>query len=156
MKHIRLSIIILFTMALTSITGWLVGVYSESRVHEQVLQTLERAEQAYLFKRFQTAYKGMEPTVAIWEGTNLIAFLKESQTNELASKEELASKILLNSRLSSLFKEIARNNEANYFAQEAFTLLHKLDRSTAYTADEVVEKTLAAESVKRHYIKVSP
>jgi hypothetical protein len=153
MKHLRLSFIILIAVPLVGIIGWFIGVYSASTVNEQVSQTLVREEKAYLSQRFQTAYEGMEPMVAIWEGTNLIAYLKRFQTNDSASQQELASEILLNSRLSALFKETGRSDQAHYFSEEALTLFHRLAGSAASTPDQVVEKTLEVESVKRHYIK---
>jgi hypothetical protein len=153
MKHIKLIIFILTGFVLGGVVGLLIGVYAASEAGRQASQTLANGEQGYLASRFQAAYEHMEPTVAIWEGTNLMEYLKTTRSSETDSRENLASEILLTARLSSLFKEIGSDSQATYFAQKAHELFRKFDRSATYTADQIVENTLAKEYIKRTYTK---
>lgn len=134
-------------LAVVAFVAYHVGGASMSM---QVQATFTEAQRAYLAKRFELAYTHESPAVAVWEGTNLIAYLeRDGIAAESRSKEDKAHRVFVNARLSALFGELGYSNRAQYFAREAAAWYQKVSTNKDVTAKAVVEEILARDHLKR-------
>lgn len=116
----------------------------------EVQRTCLEAQRAYLTKRFELAYTQEPPVVAIWEGTNLIAYLERDTTPaHLLPEEDRASRVFLNARLCVLFKELNDESSAQAFARRTFEWYRLVSTNEDVTVDTVLKQTLVRDRLKR-------
>jgi hypothetical protein len=121
-----------------------------SKMAMQVQATCSEAQKAYLMKRFELAYAQEPPAVAIWEGTNMLAYLaQDGIAAQSRSKEEKASLLFLNARVSELFRELGDTTSTREFAVKAMEWYRLISTNKAVNAETVVAETLARDHVKR-------
>ena len=117
----------------------------------QVQSAFSGAEKAYLFERFNHAYKQESAVVAIWEGTNLVTFLIEkSGASSAIANQEIASQAILNARISYLYEEIGNSSKAREFAKASKVLYDSvLSKPTSMTPEEVVTNLVGRDHPAR-------
>jgi hypothetical protein len=152
MSRLLVWIVALGALALGGLGGWVAGLCSATKSDENITQTMIEAERGYLSKRFESAYQRMPPTVAVWEGTNLLKYLDDNHALQRASPEEAASEILIYARLSELFTDLGDQKGATVAAKKAESLFNSINKNAVVAGpSEIVSNVLAKERVTREY-----
>jgi hypothetical protein len=107
------------------------------------------AQYGYLGDRFAMAYRAAPLPVALWEGTNLVTWLDTNYSSP--TKEIIASRVLLHSRLAALFAEANAPEDAAAQGAEALQWFSLIVPDHSFSAQLVVSNTLARDNLKREY-----
>jgi hypothetical protein len=113
---------------------------------------LAEAQQGYLKQRFDLAYIQAAPVVAIWEGTNLFAFMERTDSENVShTKEEAAERVMMNARVSALFGELHDQNKAQEYAMKASAWFRSIAQPKILSPDVVVEESLKHDHLRRQW-----
>jgi hypothetical protein len=151
MKPVVAILGILLAAILGAVGGWVTGMCTATKDSRILTGTMTQAEQGYLANRFVLAYRSMPANVAVWEGTNLLLYLKQKPP-EAFGPEQNASQIVLYARLYQLFSELGEEQEAQACAGSAYGFFKSLTPRSGFSQSEVVSNILKTESVKRAYV----
>jgi len=124
--------------------------FGKGKVGSEVLANASLSHNAYLSKRFESAYESEAASIAVWEGTNLITYCeKNSLSGGAYTREEAANLLYINARLYVLFCELGDTNSAEKAADEAAVWFRHISTNNTNKPHDIIEKVLARDRLKR-------